>query len=257
MKKLTIILILCAAACSLSAQPLRIGYYQFEPYIIFQGKNQIPGGPIAEYWQEYLIPALKTNVEWIGPLPLLRLQKYFENGGVDAILVFPKDDSLTGRYRYPQSPFMIGRPGLSFLKDYPITAVTRKSDLYDMEISYVKGGFLPPFLESEAIIIDYTTKEKYLATNLDILLKKRVDAVFALDVVTILYEADKHGRGDQIKTFVLPTEYIGLYTVFSSSEQGQKMLRLYNPANDRLYREGVFETLTEKYIPENYRKAGR
>jgi hypothetical protein len=257
MKKCVLFIVLFLSVLSLFPETIRIGYYQFEPYVIFQGKNKAPGGPAGEYWQVYLIPEMKVSVEWVGPLPLLRLLKYFKQGKLDAVLLFPRDEEMAKKYLYPQTPFMTGRPGLSLLKDFPLEKISRKNDMYNLEISYVKGGYLPPLLKSESILIDYTTKEKYLAVNLDKLMKKRVDAVFNLDIITIMFEADKHVYGDKIKTLLLPVRPIKFYTVFSPSEQGQKILRLYNPINNRLYKAHIFAELTEKYIPENYRKAGK
>jgi ABC-type amino acid transport substrate-binding protein len=257
MKKYILFVVLFMTVATLFPQTMRIGYYQFEPYVIFQGKDKAPGGPLGEYWEVYLIPEMKVSVKWMGPLPLLRLLKYFEQDKMDAVLLFPRDEEMAKQYMYPQTPFMTGRPGLTLLKDFPLEKISRKNDVHNLEISYVKGGYLPPFLKGESIVIDYTTKEKYLTVNLDKLMKKRVDAVFNLDIVTILFEADKHVYGDRIKTLVLPVRPIEFYTLFSPSGQGQKLLRLYNPVNNRLYKAGTFVRLTEKYIPENYRLAGK
>jgi ABC-type amino acid transport substrate-binding protein len=237
---------------SVFPETMRIGYYYFEPYVILQGKGKPPGGPVGEYWVTYVIPKMNVTVEWVGPLPLLRLLKYFDEGKLDAILLFPMDSEMAGKYLYPDTPFMTVQPGLSFRKDYPVNKISSRNDVYELKISYVKGGFLPQFLVSEFITIDYTTKEKYLEVSLEKLLNKRVDAMFNLDIVTNRYEADKYGYDDMIKSFVLPVDPIKLYTLFARTGNGQKFLRLYEPVNKQLYGAGTFLLLIDKYIPENY-----
>ncbi|MBN2535453.1 MAG: transporter substrate-binding domain-containing protein [Spirochaetales bacterium] len=254
MKRIIILIFLLFTLNSVFSETIRIGYYQFEPYIIFQGKDKSPGGPIGEYWQSYLIPGMKVTVEWIGPLPLLRLLKYFEEGKLDAILLFPRENELEKKYLYPRTPFMTGRPGISLRKDNALDEISGKESLYNLKISYIKGGFLPSFLQSASIQIDYTTKEKYLAVNLEKLINKRVDAVFNLDIVTNRYEADKFGYGNQIKSLLLPVDPVEFFTVFTKTEKGQRLLQLYEPVNKKLYTEGTFNLLIDKYIPVNYRK---
>lgn len=255
MKKIIILLLLLLLSVSfLFPETIRIGYFHFEPYVISQGKNKPPGGPIGEYWQSYLLPQMKVDVEWVGPLPLLRLLKYFNEEKLDALLLFPMTGELAAKHLYPKSPFMTGRPGLSFLIENPLEKISGKEDLFNLEISYVRGGFLPSFLESEYITIDYTTKEKFLEVNLEKLKNKRVDAVFSLDIITNRYEADKRSYGNQIKSLLLPIKPVEFFTVFAGTPQGQKFLILYEPINKKLYEEDIFDSLANKYIPKNYQR---
>ena len=73
MKRIVFVMFLLFSITVIFAQPVRIGYYQFEPYIIFQAKDKVPGGPVGEYWQTYLLPKMQVTVEWVGPLAFIKI----------------------------------------------------------------------------------------------------------------------------------------------------------------------------------------
>lgn len=253
MKKTVLVVLLLVLMPFLFSETMRVGYFQFEPYAILQSKGKVPGGPLGEYWEKYLIPEMGISVEWVGPLPVLRLLKQLKDEDLDAVLVFPRMEDLERKYLYPDTPLMTGNPGLAFLKDFPLKKITRPADLNNLELGYVKGILLPAFLENQSIKLDNTTKEKFLKVNLEKLFNKRVDAVFNLDVIPLMYIADKYGNGSRIKTLLLPVPPVDFFTVFASTSRGKRFLALYERVNRRLASTEVFQELAGKYIPRNYR----
>lgn len=225
-----------------------IGYFKFEPYSIENPNNpEAPTGAAVDYWEKYIAPEIGMTIVWKGALPVLRLLNDLEKGDLDAILFMGKTLERASKFLYPEKEYIIIPQNLILRKDDPLNEVTKIDDLFGKSIGTVAGGIVPPFFQNDQVIIEFASGEDYKTINLNKLLAKRIDAITD-DKDSILYMASKAGILDQLKVIPLPIEPNKSYTIFSKTEKGEELLKLYEPVNADLMKKDVFSKLILNYL---------
>lgn len=250
MKKCIVIFLLMLVIASVNAEKIKIGFFQLEPYVIEQAGGKPPTGASVEYWETHIAPKIGVESEWVGPLPMLRLLKSLEDGEIDVIIVMAKNPDRDKRFLFPATYYLQMRPSLCFLKESAVTKLVKADDMFNMKIGYVDGAFIPPIMKHEKITIDMSKSENYKKNNFDKLLAKRIDAILDVNDISNLYEANRYGILDKIKMVLIPTDATPIFTIFPRTEKGEKLLKRYEPVNEKLHKTATFETIMKKYLPK-------
>ncbi len=248
MKRLFLIiaaLVMAASAVSAQQQTIRIGYFENQPWVIPQ-EGKEPTGAAIDFWQTIVAPALKVKVEWIGPIPMLRMLDDLSKGNIDAILILGKNPEREKLYIYPTTPCIYFKAGIAVLKENPLAKVEKQEDLFGMRIGYVAGAIVPDLFKNEKITVDNINTTNWEQDNFVKMVNKRVDAVGNLNIESLIYQAGKGGYADKFKFLTLPMAPNPIYTVFVNSAKGSALAKAYNDVV--LKNPNAIETLVKKYL---------
>lgn len=240
------IILLFVFSLLLFSETIKIGYFYLETFTIENPGQTKPKGASVEYWDKYIAPKMKVDVEWMGPLPIPRLYQYLDTGEVDAIFVIVKNPDREKKYLFATKPFATATACVYFLKSHPLNKITKVDDLFDMTIGFVEGSVPNPFMKNEKIKIENAQGEGYKKMNFDKLLAKRLDGIYDHNPYTLQYEASKLGISNKIKSLPLPIDPTIFYTAFPKTERGEMFLKMYDAANEKFDMK-TFEGLLKKY----------
>lgn len=227
MKKIIFISVMFLLSFSVFSQTLKIGYFQLEPYVIPDPQGGPPTGIVVEFWEEYLAQAMGVQLEWIGPYPFPRLERMLETGELDTVFIMIKTPPREAKFLFPSEPFFYMQPGLTILKEDPMPPLTSLEDIYGLKLGYIEGANLPPYLINDNIILDRSSQTDYKMANFQKLLRKRIDAILDLNMLSNRYEAQQRGLWEKFRMVPLPVDPTPMYTCFAQSSQGQIFLNLY------------------------------
>jgi ABC-type amino acid transport substrate-binding protein len=250
MRKAAIVLFLLILAGVCFGETLKIGYFELEPYVINGGEGKTPTGASVEYWEKYIAPKMKVESEWIAPLPMLRLLASLEDGEIDVVIVIAKNPDREKRFLFSENPYLTMKPSLVFLKNNPLSKISKIDDIFGMTIGYQEGAFMPPIMKNDKITIDFAKNTDYKKTNFDKLLAKRIDAILDVNDVSNVYTADKMKIWNQMKILLLPTDPTSIFTLFAKTDKGARLKASYDAVNNTLYKTKTFENLLKKFLPK-------
>lgn len=137
------------------------------------GPDKNPGGAAIDYWKKYIAPEMNVELEVVGPFPIMRVTKMLEEDKVDIIPNMTRVPEREAIFIYPETNMSEISSCLVVLNGSPIKRVAKQEDLLNMKIGYIKGGFVPPLLKHEKIIIELTSGTDYRQILLGKLLAKR------------------------------------------------------------------------------------
>lgn len=234
-KKNLIILISLLLAPKINAETIRIGYFQLPPLQYFCDDTQQPRGATFTYFKE-MAAQLDFEVEWIGPLPLLRFSEKLEGGEIDGALGFHKNNITETFLHFLDEPLFYAQPILIVRKDNPLARIRSIDDIYGYKIGTVVSlsGLYTPFFDNQRdkIALETLGGDTWLEQNLKKLLRRRIDAIFDRQPYSVQFVATKIHVRDQIKLLPLPEPATPMYIVFSkSSQNGKKYCTQFNAVN--------------------------
>lgn len=229
-------------------ETVKMGIFNLEPFLVDMGDGEKPGGVTIDYWEQYIAPKMGVKLAISGPYPVLRLFKMLETGEIDVIPQLTKNPERDELYLYPTKPFSDIKTCLVVENDSPVKQITKQEDLFGLRIGFFEGGTVPDLLKHDSISIEFVTQADFRKVNLEKLVAKRIDAMFDLNYTSMLYDIYKMGFKDKVRTVLLPIPSINVYSIFTRSEKGEKLLKLYEKANNEVSQTGAFEELTQKYM---------
>ena len=228
MKKLAVCVLLILVPLLAFGETYKIGFFALEPYVISAEGSGSPSGAAVDLWNEYLVPKLGIDLEWIGPLPFQRLLDLMERKEVDIILIAARNPERERVAYFPEQPYITMAPSITTLKSNNLGEIRSLDDLHGLVLGYFAGAFLPPFMVNDAITIDASTATDYVSVNYQKLTRHRIDGIFDLNTVTYLYEAKKRGLGNQVEVLKLPVDPTPIYSVFVKNARGQALVNSYS-----------------------------
>lgn len=219
----------------LSAETIRIGYFQLPPLQYFDKETQKPRGATFTYFNA-MAAQLNYDVEWIGPLPLLRLSQMLEKGEIDGTLGFNKSPEISTFLYFLDEPLYFAYPIIVVRKDNPLTQIQTIKDIegYNIGTTVSMSGRYAPLLDNhrDKITMETLGGEIWIEQNLRKLLAGRIDAVFDRQPYSVQFVAEKINIRDQIRLLPLPGPPRAMYIVFSkNSKYGKKFLEQVNAFN--------------------------
>jgi ABC-type amino acid transport substrate-binding protein len=235
-RKLLLVLIIVGvwAGNTCVAAPIKMGYFLLPPHQYLNEDEDAaqPHGAAIAYF-EIAASIMEEKVEWVGPLPLLRLAEYLKTGQLDGAVGFNRSPKSEAYLYYTASPVYLAQPILLVRQDNPITEIQSIDDIQGYRIGLIvtSGGLYTPLLDThrEAISLEGLGGNKWAEQNIQKLLGGRLDAVFDRQPYTLPFVAARMQRYAQVKVLPIPDPPMPMYVVFSkASQQGQALLDQYN-----------------------------
>lgn len=222
------------------AAPIKIGYFTLPPhqYLNEHEATAKPQGASIEYF-EIATAAMEEQVEWVGPLPLLRLAMNLKTGQLDGAVGFNRSPKSEAYLYYAASPVFVAQPTLLVRKDNPIKEVKSIDDIYGYRIGLIvtSGGLYTPFFDTHRgkIFLEGIGGDLWAEQNIKKLLAGHLDAVFDRQPYTLLFLAASLQRYTQVKMLPIPDPPTPMYVVFSkASPHGKRLLDSYNAIQPKL-----------------------
>ena len=217
------------AVSSQAAEIIKIAYFNFPPHISFVQDR--PAGALVDYWEKYLAPEMAVSIEWVGPLPPVRIFKMLKHGDVNCAAFFAKNSERVSKYDYPLYPFTHMQAAIAVLKAGRIKDIKSVQDLNGLELCFFKDGFIPPEMVDQNIEWDFLYAPSWRTLCLSKLLAKRIDAVFEPDRCALDHELVKESiYRETMVVLNIPGTRTFLYSIFSKADDGQFLSR-YNRAH--------------------------
>jgi ABC-type amino acid transport substrate-binding protein len=235
MRKFFIVLLVLFVAVATMAgaqQTIKVGYWDIGPFVVGQPGGKVPIGAAVDYWDTIVAPAMNVRVEWVGPTPMLRLQKQLETGDIDALLIIARNPEREKLFQFPSAPYIKFQPGIAVRKDSRLSAVKTQDDLAALRVGYVQGAVMPDFIKNSKVTWDNVTTATWIQDCYGKLANKRIDAVFNLGLDSLQYEAAKTYAG-KFRFLSFPIPASDIYTAFAKTDRGTAFLKLYDAVNSK------------------------
>ncbi len=221
------------AAQSAAAESVKMGYFMLPPHQYTDNADDPhaaakPKGASIIYF-EALASKMGYEVEWVGPLPLLRLSEYMKDGKIDGAAGFNKNPELELFFHYTESPMYFAQPTFIVRKDNPLTQIRSAEDIrgWCIGLTVSIADRYTPLIDEHRDMFKLETLggEGWIKQNIMKLLANRIDAFFDRQPYTPLFVAAALQLDDRIKALPVPDPPTPMYIVFSkASKQGQKFV---------------------------------
>lgn len=229
-----IVLIGFLKANAWAADPIKMGYFLLPPhqYVDAQKDTGQPLGAAIEFF-EIAASLMGEQVEWIGPLPLLRLVSKLKKGHLDGTVNFYRSPMMERYLYFADSPVFLAQPILMVGHDNPVMEIKSIKDIQGYHIGHVvtSGGRYTPLLDThrDAVVLEGLGGEHWAEQNIHKLLKGRLDAIFDRQPYTLPFIAAGMNMSSQVRVLPIQDPPTPMYVVFSkASQRGQALLDRYN-----------------------------
>lgn len=217
-----------------SQEVIKVGIFDLKPHLYKNTATNQPAGASIAYFTK-VATEMKYKVNWIGPLPLPRLIEMLKYGKVDATLMMTKNPEREGFLYYPDSPYFPVKSILIVKRENTLNKITKIDDIKGLRIGYFTGANMTPFIKDNlnSINMDLISGQDWALRNYQKLFSNRIDAIYDLNDVTLVYEAKLLNYSDKIKMLYLPDPPRYVYVAFSKkSPIGKQLLDEYNALNN-------------------------
>ena len=230
---LILIVSIFLACVSVSAEVIKMGYFELPPHCYTNKNDEKPNGALILYFEK-LASEMGYETKWVGPLPLPRLTDYLKKGKIDGTVGFPKYSKFENFLYYPDNYIFIGQPTLIVRKENPLKQILSADDIKGYRIGLVKSssGKYTPLIDDnrDLIRLEELGGDNWVEQNIRKLIADRLDAIFDRQKHTIPFVAKKLNLDAHIKVLILPDPPTPFYVVFSkASEKSKKFLEQCNP----------------------------
>jgi hypothetical protein len=217
-----------------AADPIRMGYFNLAPHHYCDSNDSEPTGAGIKYF-EILASNTDDTVEWVGPIPLLRLFKKIELGEIDGTIGLPKFPKLIRVLDYTTIPMFFAKPILVILKNNPLQTITSANDIEGWRIGIISSitGIYTPFIDNnrDMFTLDAICGNKWVELNIKKLLGGRIETIFDRNQFTLPFVTAKMKVYSQIKVLFVPDPPTPMYVCFSKvSKRGQILIKKINAA---------------------------
>lgn len=235
------------------AETIKIGYWIHKPHHYLDQSGQLRGASFIYF--EAVAAKMGYTVEWVGPLPFLRLCNYMKDGVLDGMAHNTAQSGLDA-FVYSGQPYHHARAIFVVRQDNPLTQITSIQDVAGYRVGWLAEVSPSPFVSANVsqLRMDYLPPgDTMWEQSLTKLLDKRIDAIHELNAFTLPFIAAQMHIADQIKVLRLSDPPTPVYVSFSKqSPKGQVLIERYRavqaalPFGDEEYEKLMqqeFETL--------------
>lgn len=181
---------------------IRVGLFSVPPHIF-------PSNPPTGSSIEFIKKFAKDNnyqIEWLTEVPFPRLLSLLKMGQIDIAPLISQTKEREDFIHYPKSPMMESKAAIILRADHRLNQINGLDDIRGMNLAYIQGAIIPPFLQQKDAHVTYTFlgSDNWVKIGLDQLSKKWIDGILTLERYTIRYEIKNRGLIDQYKSVDLP-----------------------------------------------------
>lgn len=239
-------LLLNSFSTATAKEKIRIGFFRNPPQA-FCENGKCKGG-IIEYWNKYVGPLMGVDIEWVGPLPPVRLLESLEKGDINCIALLAKNNERAKLYDYPEKPFFMINSGIAVLKTSKLKKVSSADDLVGLTMGFFEKGFIHPSLKYKRIKWNLSSHTDWQDQNLKRVAGGWIDACYVPDISPLVYAIKMNPKyAKKLTVLAIPNTKKGLYSVFSKMDNG-KYLKKYNIAHKAVLKKIRYQTILNKYL---------
>ncbi|MFO6422089.1 transporter substrate-binding domain-containing protein [Motilimonas sp. KMU-193] len=210
------------------AATVKMGYFNLPPHMYSDSQGAAQGASVN--FVNQIFTQMGYEVEWIGPMPYMRLLHYIEEANIDGMPLMQESEKEPLFY-FPKYPYYRPQPVLIVKKSNPLTEIKSIADIKNYQVGFIAGVELSPFMKAhqDQLKIEYLSQQNWLELNLLKLKRGRIDAVYGLNQISTLSQGIKMGMQDEIKLLPLPEPpgemFIG---ISKKASLGKQIIRDYN-----------------------------
>ncbi len=129
-----------------------------------------------------------VEVEYIY-YPLAHVLFMLESNRIDAVLMLAKNEKRSKEFVYPSTPMFTTIPAIAVLSNSELKTIDQVVKADSLTIGVWRGGYHSPTLDKNKNTIIELTGNNIASRGLEILARKKVDALFSPDSYPIIYAA--------------------------------------------------------------------
>jgi ABC-type amino acid transport substrate-binding protein len=223
----------------IGAETIKIGYFSHKPHQYLSDTSTKPRGATISYF-EAVAAKMGYEVEWVGPLPFLRLLDYLKDGTLDgaAVLAMANLPELQDFVYYGDKPYYAAQAIFVVRQENPLAQITSIHDVEGYRVGWLANVTPSQFVQDNLahLRMDYLIPgDTMWEQSLKKLLLGRIDAIHELDAYTLPFAATQMHLADQIKILPLPEPPQPVYVGFSrQSPKGKLLAEQYNAVQREL-----------------------
>lgn len=191
---------------------IKVGVYELPPHLL--SENNKPVGPVMDYIDKQVRPALKYRSLNIISMPFARMVEDLKNGNIDVGFLISKTPERALLYDYPETELFQTSSVLIFNPENQIPKLTNPLQINKMLIGHTQGSVVVKFIEQSKARIDFLAGEDTLARNLKKLEMKRLDAVYAPTASHAQYVIKANNFSNKFVVKIIPNTELSLYFAF-------------------------------------------
>jgi len=233
------------------AEEVELAYFSLSPHIYKNSVDGQPSGIMPIFLHKFIAPEMGVKFKLVN-MPLARILVEMERGNIAGAAVFGYTKERALRHQYPRSNFSQMRPLIAVNKSNPLNKINKISDISHLNIGYVTGAILTPFIKDRGLKIITIGGSNTWTRNLQNLVNGRLDAVFTPLEVNLIHSVKQAGVLKDIKMLHLPEPAIKIYTLFSKAENFShlKLAERYDLAFEKINGRKVYRALMVDYLNE-------
>ncbi|MBU1282666.1 MAG: transporter substrate-binding domain-containing protein [Gammaproteobacteria bacterium] len=230
-----------------SADSLRVGYFDLPPHTPLPGQVDTEGTAIAYF--EIIAERMQLNEVSYQRYPLSRLLQMLQRDQLDMALILAKTPGREAVLVYPTQPFVEVQPLLLVARKHPLQRVDSVEQLLPLRLGAWQDGYRSPMLRDPRLQLQTLSSSNVLNQSLEMLQAGRLEAFYYPDDLAVRYQVQHLGMQDRIRLLPLPKEHMQLYSVFSRAA-AERYLKPYERAQAEVAtQQGYAEFFTEHLLP--------
>ncbi|MBN2508896.1 MAG: transporter substrate-binding domain-containing protein [Spirochaetales bacterium] len=234
------------------AETVRTAVFQLEPFTMEDPQTGEITGISVEYWRRCIAPRMDVELLIVGLVPLARLERLLENGEIDVIIHFTWTPERAETFIYARESFTSIQPCVVVPSDSPLMAVSRQEDLFGMTLGFMISGYPHAFIRHEQITVENVSADDFRGLNLKKLRAGRLDGVFDMNYISMLYYLARSAHRNSVRVLQLPVEPVPVYSVFRRTPEGRRLADAFGQANRDGIAAGAYEKITAEFFGRAY-----
>ncbi|MBN1187635.1 MAG: hypothetical protein JXB49_35500 [Bacteroidales bacterium] len=113
---------------------------------------------------------------------------------------------------------------------------------------FLEKAFIPPILKHETIHFEIVSGADYFQRFMEMLEGGRTDAFLHINYFSLMYELKLFGKKDAYRIIPLPVDKEKVYCIFTRSQRGMRLSKLFDEINAPLFKSRVYDRLAEEMI---------
>lgn len=227
-------LVLLSFSITAKVNSFKMGYFTVAPHIMVCDKSSRPCGALVEYIDKFILPQINYDIQWVGPMSILRLLDQMKKGNVDMAGLIAKNNEINlNEIIYTSNKVThIGKWHLVTSVNLKNKKITKASELYGLNIAFYKSldKFNHPILADEKLKLYPMTGARWFERNFLMIERGRYDSAIMPEEAPIRYMLKKYKVASKYKVIPIPGMVFDFNFAFNKTPKGKLLKELFDKA---------------------------
>lgn len=242
-----IFFLLILLAPLVSADSLRVGYFDLPPHTPLPGQADTEGAAIAYFAK--IAERMQLDAVSYQRYPLSRLLQMLQRDQLDMALILAKTPERETMLVYPTQPFVVVQPLLLVAREHPLQRVDSVEQLLPLRLGAWQDGYRSPMLRDPRLQLQTLSSSNVLNQSLEMLRAGRLEAFYYPDDLAVRYQVQHLSMQDSIRLLPLPREHMQLYSAFSRAAAGRYLQRYERAQAEVAAQQGYAAFFRQQLLP--------